>query len=109
MLSDNADGDIIPSDNADGPTLRYRLCGVIPDARTVAVLCVRSSSFADGEQPMLHPQELVWQSVEFGNHGVTSRIVSCSQVLEWSDNKRKWTSKRCSPWHAARATSCWCM
>jgi hypothetical protein len=61
-------------DSPDGLNLRYRLCGVVPNACTVATLCPRSSSLADGEEPVLHALEWVWQGVEFNAQGVTARV-----------------------------------
>lgn len=54
--------------------LRYRLRGVVPNSRTVIMHCPRSSSVADGEEPVPNAEEWVWFLVEFHGRGVDKRV-----------------------------------
>jgi hypothetical protein len=54
--------------------LRYRLCGVVPNSRTVVMHCPRSSSVADGEEPVPNAEDWEWFLVEFHGRGITKRV-----------------------------------
>jgi hypothetical protein len=61
-------------ESTDGLQFRYRLCGVVPNARSVAVFCPRSSSVAEGENPVPNADESVWFLVEFNRFGASTRV-----------------------------------
>src|SRR5437899_236872 len=53
---------------------RYRLCGVILYARSVAVISPRTSSVTDGEQLVPFGNEWVWFLSEFNGLGASIRV-----------------------------------
>jgi hypothetical protein len=68
LLKPQSDG------SAGGLHLRYGLCGVVPNAHSVAVHCPLSSSLAEGEEPLSSTREWVWQYVEFNGLAVTTEV-----------------------------------